>query len=65
MLRAWQHPKTGELRLYIRGVPADAWISTDAPERSLRGEDWALFVRSGSTATAEKCPTRLAVESRL
>ncbi len=65
MLHAWRHPKTGELRLYIRGVSADAWISPDAPERSLRGEDWALFVRSGEMTTAEKSPTRLAVESRL
>jgi hypothetical protein len=65
MLHAWRHPKTGELRLYVRGVPTEAWISTNAPHGSLRGADWALFVRSGSTATAEKCPTRLAVESCL
>ncbi len=65
MLHAWQHPKTGELRLYVRGLPTEAWISAEAPERWLRGEDWALFVRSGGTATAEKCPTRVAVESRL
>ncbi len=64
MLHAWEHPKTGELRLYVRGVPAEAWITTDTLH-GLRGTDWALWVRSGRTATAAKCPTRLAVESRL
>ena len=64
MLHAWHHPKTGELRLYIRGVPVEAWISTEA-QGQLRGSDWALFVRSGRAVTAEKNPTRLVVESRL
>ncbi len=65
MLHAWEHPKTGEIRLYIRGVPAEAWISTEAPRGYVRGTDWALYVRSGRIVTAEKSPTRLAVESRL
>ena len=65
MLHAWRHPKTGELCLYVRGAPAEAWISPDAPMGALRGADWALFVRSGGTPTAAKCPTRLLVESRL
>ncbi len=65
MLREWHHPKTGEVRLYIRGVPVAAWISTDVPEGSMRGTDWALYVQQGEKSTAEKSPTRLEVESRL
>ncbi len=65
MLRAWRHPKTGEVRLYVRGVPAEAWISSEAAHGFLRGTDWALWVRAGRSATDEKCPTRLAIESRL
>lgn len=65
MLHAWQHPRTGEVRLYIPGVPVDAWISADAPIGQLRGSDWVLWVRAGNKTTAEKSPTRLFVESRL
>ncbi len=65
MLHAWQHPRTGEIRLYVRGMPMEAWISTDAPRGYLRGTDWALWVRKGARRTAEKCPARLKIESRL
>ena len=65
MLHARHHPKTGEVRLYVKGIPVDAWISTDAPEGSLRGSDWALWVRRGEAVSAAKSPTRLLVESRL
>ncbi len=49
----------------LRGIPTEAWISTDAPHGYLRGTDWALWVRAGKAVTDEKSPTRLAVESRL
>ena len=65
MLRAWHHPKTGEVRLYVRDVPVEAWITPGASHGSVRGTDWSLWVRSGERRTAEKSPTRLAVESRL
>ncbi len=65
MLHAWQHPKTGEIRLYVKGIPIEAWIAPGLPQAAVRGTDWSLYVRSGRKSTAEKSPTRLAVESRL
>src|SRR5687768_10657624 len=72
MLHAWQHPHSGELRLYIRirGVSSEAWISP-APAQTgtnlfaRRGPDWVLFVRSGDHLTLQMCPARLQVQSLL
>ena len=65
MLHALHYPKTGELRLYVKGIPIEAWITPGTPHGSVRGTDWSLYVRSGERSTAEKSPTRLLIESRL
>ena len=50
-------------RLFIRGVPATAWIQRKLPPH--RGTDWMLwFERQGRQAHG-KCPLRLEIESRL
>jgi hypothetical protein len=68
MLHFWHHPQTGETRLYIRGVSAEAWIASAQPRgdmESRHGQDWVLWVRSGRTLILENCPARLLVQSLL
>ena len=66
MLHLWQHPRTGETRLCIRGVSAEAWISAEVPRGEARhGRGWVLWVRTGKNLTLENCPARLEVQSLL
>jgi hypothetical protein len=66
MLHAWTHPHTGELRLYVQGTSAEAWISAEMPSGQARhGRDWVLWVRSGGRLTLENCQARLQVQSLL
>ena len=50
-------------RLFIRGVPATAWIERKLPPH--RGTDWMLWFERQGRQTHGKCPLRLEIESRL
>ena len=62
MLHLWHNPRTHEPRLYIQGVPCEAWIA-EGPY----GTGWVLWVRHRphSPASQEKCPTQIEIASRL
>lgn len=63
MLEAVYRPGVPFPRLYVRGVPAVAWIEHRA--RRYGSPDWQLWIERGGMLSRAKCQLRLEVESKL
>jgi len=63
MLEAVYRPGAPFPRLYVRGVPAVAWIEHRAWRHG--APDWQLWIERGGALSRAKCQLRLEIESKL